>query len=253
MYKQLKGIARNSINSVLNVAGLELVGLNNRYTDYKNYIPCQKTVAAAKEKSVSVGDYIDAMSNKPGVTQETIDRMAELGVFKGKIDRICEIGPGSGRYLEKTLKHCTPSHYEIYETAEDWEKWLKKQYNVVSLPTDGKTLAHTPSDSIDLVQAHKVLPGQPSLTICQYFGEMARVVREGGKVVFDIVTEDCFDDATLARWFASGWGYQHYPCMMAKQYAIDFFGKRGFSFEGSFIIPMEPGKTECMVFTKQHS
>jgi hypothetical protein len=179
--------------------------------------------------------------------------MARLGIFKDKIERVCEIGPGSGRYLEKILKICNPKYYEIYETANEWEKWLVQKYNVIPFPTDGRSLSHTPSQSIDLVQAHKVLPGQPSLWICQYFLEMARVVRDGGKVVFDIVTEECLDDITLETWIRSGAGYQHYPCLMPKQYAIDLFCKQGFSFVGSFFIPMEPGKTECMVFAKKSS
>jgi hypothetical protein len=80
---------------------------------------------------------------------------------------------------------------------------------------------------------------------------MARVARTGGKIVFDIVTEECLDDATLKNWFATGSGYQHYPCLMPKQYTIDFLSRRGCAFVGSFFVPMEPGKTECMVFAKQ--
>jgi hypothetical protein len=251
---QVKGkLARNlyrKIYSLFSIFKLGLVGRSSPYTDYRNYIPFQETIAQAKKAGLSVGDYIDTKHNKSGATQETIDQMIDLGVFRNKIERICEIGPGSGRYLEKTLQVCSPAYYEIYETASDWEKWLVLTYNVIAQPTDGKTLSSTPSCSIDLVQAHKVLPGQPSLTICRYFGEMARVVRDGGKVVFDIVTESCLDDATLEKWFISESGYQHYPCLMAKQYAIDFFCKRGFSFDGSFFIPMKPGTTECLVFTK---
>jgi hypothetical protein len=253
MYKQLKTSIRQSVNSLFNLVGFELVSLAERYKDYKNYIPCEQTLVAAKEAGLSVGDYIDAKHNKPGATQDTIDNMEALGAFKNRIDRVCEIGPGSGRYLEKVVRLCKPSYYEIYETAEDWEQWLVREYKVVSNPSDGCSLSSTPSNSLDLVHAHKVLPGQPSLTICYYFGEMARVVREGGKIVFDIVTEDCLDEATLEAWHKSGWGYQHYPCLMPKQYAIDFFSKRGCSFDGSFLVPMKPGKTECMVFTKQSS
>jgi hypothetical protein len=109
MYKQLKTIGRQAVNALLGAVNLELLSLNHRYSDYKNYIPCQSIITEAKSAGLSVGDYIDAKHNKPGSTQETIDRMATLGVFQGKIDRLCEIEPSSGRYLEKTLKACSPS------------------------------------------------------------------------------------------------------------------------------------------------
>jgi hypothetical protein len=250
MIGKLKNVAGKSINSLLAPVNLKVGTLKQPFTEYRDYIPFEESITGAKKAGLSVGDYIDAKFNKPGATQETIDRMAALGVFKDKLDRICEIGPGSGRYLEKVLKISNPSYCEIYETAKEWEQWLIESYTLTAQPTDGKTLSHTPSQSIDLVQAHKVLPGQPSLWICQYFAEMARVVRDGGKIVFDIVTEECLDDATLEHWLALAYGYQHYPCLMPKQYTIDFFSKRGCSFVGSFLVPMEPGKTECMVFTK---
>ncbi|MGL5808215.1 MAG: methyltransferase domain-containing protein [Xenococcaceae cyanobacterium] len=251
MIGKLKNVAGKSINSLLAPVNLKVGKLKRPFTDYRDYIPFEETITGAKEAGLSVGDYIDAKFNKPGATQETIDRMAALGVFKDKLDRICEIGPGSGRYLDKVLKISNPSYCEIYETAKEWEQWLVKTYNVIAHPSDGKSLAYTPSNSIDLIQAHKVISGQPSLWICQYFAEMARVVRDGGKVVFDMVTEDCLDDATLENWITSGHGYQHYPCLMPKQYTINFFERRGLVFDGSFFIPMEPGKTECFVFTKK--
>ncbi|GIK40329.1 MAG: hypothetical protein BroJett011_41620 [Chloroflexota bacterium] len=253
MKRNLRNFTGRVVNASLGMVNLKLVQRNNPYTDYRDYIPFEETLAGANEAGLSVGDYIDVRHNKPGATQETIDQMAALGVFRNKIERVCEIGPGSGRYLDKTLQACNPAYYEIYETAGEWEKWLVQKYKVTSHPTDGKSLAYTPSCSIDLVQAHKVLPGQPSLTICRYFVEMARVVRDGGKVVFDVVTEDCLDNATLEQWFVADGGYQHYPCLMPKQYTIDFFCERHFSFDGSFLVPMAPGKTECLVFTKQPS
>jgi hypothetical protein len=63
---------------------------------------------------------------------------------------------------------CNPAYYEIYETAGDWEKWLVDKYQVTSHPTDGRSLSSTPSGSIDLVQAHKVLP-VAIFTICSYY------------------------------------------------------------------------------------
>lgn len=39
----------------------------------------------------------------PGATQATVDELRTLGVYEAKPNTVLEIGPGSGRYLEKTL------------------------------------------------------------------------------------------------------------------------------------------------------
>jgi hypothetical protein len=175
--------------------------------------------------------------------------MVDLGVFSGKIERVCEIGPGSGRYLEKTLKACNPDYYEIYETARDWREWLVQQYGVIAQPTSGSSLAHTPTRSIDLIHAHKVASSVLTFrTICDYFVEMERIVRDGGMVVFDLVTEACLDQVTIDKWL--GTKFELPISMVSEQYAIDFFCKRGLSFVGSFFVPMEPVKSQYFVFTK---
>ena len=249
--KRFLKFASKSINSILGVVGVKLVRKNAYFSDYRAYISLNATISGARKAGLSVGEYIDVKHNKAGSTQQTIDQMDSLGVFKNKIERVCEIGPGSGRYLEKILQISSPNYYEIYETSTEWQKWLVKKYGVVAKPTDGRSLASTPTCSIDLVHAHKVFPGQPSLVILHYIKEMSRVIKLGGKIVFDIVTEDCMDEVTLETWLKTYSGYQHYPCLMAKQFAVDFLCKQGFSVDGSFLITMKPGLTQYLVFTKQ--
>jgi hypothetical protein len=58
------------------------------------------------------------------------------------------------------------------------------------------------------------------------------------------------DDGTLKDWQKAGAGYQHYPALIGKQFVVDFFARRGCQFNGSFVVPMKPGKTDSMVFTK---
>lgn len=234
------------VNQVLSLAGVELIRKDKEFQDY---IPLKKTLADAEKAGMPLGDYIDMRFNVPGTTQKTIDKMAELGVFSGKVDRVCEIGPGSGRYLAKVVELCKPSYYEIYETSKDWREWLAQKYGVVSQNTDGASLSSTPSQSLDLVHTHKVLYGNPIITIGRYLLEMARVVKDGGYVVFDLVTEDCLTDELLEKWISSGVDHAH--SMTSKQYAIDFFTRRGFQYLGGFIVPMEPGVTEYFVFKKQ--
>jgi SAM-dependent methyltransferase len=242
---------RRGIRSLFRAAGLEVrrIGLDN-WSDVRTFIPFSETLAGAKASGLSVADYVDAKHNRPGATQEAVDQMAELGVFRGRIENICEIGPGSGRYLEKILKLCHPNRYEIYETAEEWRDWLARTYPVVEMPTDGRTLAPTPSRSIDLVHAQKVLSSIPMVPSCQYLLEMARVVRDGGKVVFDVVTEGCLDDATIDKWVERRVPWGSYPALLPRQFVIDLLARRGLTLTGSFMIPMAPGRTECMVFTR---
>jgi SAM-dependent methyltransferase len=235
---------------MLSFVGLEVVR-KGPSRNLQEFLPLKETIEAAKKEGIALGDYIEKKYSNPGTTQKTIEQMLALDVFIKKIDRVCEIGPGSGRYLEKILPICHPSHYEVYETSKDWRQWLVKTYGVIARKTDGRTLADTPSSSIDLAQAHKVFVCTSFLTTCHYLAEMARVVRDGGKIVFDVVTEECLDDKTMEKWLDLTIDLDPYPALMTKQVAIDFLSKRGCSFIGSFFIPMKPGKTECLVFAKQ--
>jgi hypothetical protein len=234
-----------SVNKALSLAGVELVRSGK---DFQDYIPLKKTLSDAEKTGMPLGDYIDATFNVPGVTQKTIEKMIELGGFPEKVDRICEIGPGSGRYLEKVIDALTPEYYEIYETSRDWREWLVEQYKVIPQTTDGTSLSSTPSGSIDLVHTHKVLYGNPIITIFRYLIEIARVAKNNGYVVFDLVTEECMDDEIMNNWITSGVDHAH--SMTPKQYAIDFFSRRGFRYLGGYICPMAPGVTEYFVFKK---
>jgi hypothetical protein len=88
------------------------------------------------------------------------------------------------------------------------------------------------------------------LTTCRYFTEIIRVTRPGAWVVFDVMTEDCMDSDNIAAWLKPAGKARTYPAIIPKRFAIDFFEGRGFKLMGSFIVPMRPGKTECMAFRK---
>jgi len=247
-------MAKSAINRVLAPLDVKIVRSNEQPHDWRNvqtFIPFEPTLKAAHEAGLSVGDYIDTVMNRiPGATQATIDQMSRLGVFAGKIDTVVEIGPGSGRYLEKTLAACSPKRYEIYETAGPWADYVAQTYNVILQPTNGRTMAPTPDNSVDLVQAHKVFSATPFLTTARYWIEMCRVLRAGGFAVFDIVTEASMDPATVTRWVSSQGIDSTYPAMMPRATTVDFFASRGCSLVGSFLIPMGPGTTDTYVFRK---
>ncbi|HZV45669.1 MAG TPA: hypothetical protein VFF90_14395, partial [Saprospiraceae bacterium] len=102
----------NNVNDMFAWSGFELVRKGGEFQDY---IPWKQTLIDAEKSGLSLSDYIDNNFNVPGTTQLTIDKMKELGVFEGRLQRVCEIGPGSGRYLEKVIDLCHPVFYEIYE------------------------------------------------------------------------------------------------------------------------------------------
>ena len=250
------GLARISIVRLIRgVLGwaLRRVGLERKPRPYSDFIAFKQTLKAARAAGLSVSEYIEGRHSvgSRSALDQTMDGLAALGVFNGPIERICEIGPGSGRYLEKTIGRCRPRLYEVYETSKEWRNWLVKQYGVTARPCDGRTLAETESGSVDLVHAHKVFGGLPFLNSVFYFREMARVVRAGGWVVFDIMTEKCFSEEHLDPWFgANPWDWEWSPHLIARDYAVGMFAERGILLAGSFQVPLFPGITECMVFRK---
>ena len=240
---------RRALNALLGELNLELVRKHS-WEDPRTFIPFKETIKAAQASGLSVADYIDLTHNLPGATGATISEMVARGVFGPEIERICEIGAGSGRYLEQTLRVSTPKYYEVYETAVDWAQWLASKYGVTVQPTDGNSLASTPSASIDLLHAHKVFSVMPFLTTMRYFYEIVRVLKIGGKLVFDILDEQCMDDARLEAWTATGISSGTYPSFLPEEFTTRFFCTRGFELEGEFFIPHVPGITHYFVFSR---
>jgi hypothetical protein len=243
---------KSVVNKSLAPVGIRISKVGDHdWSDTANFIPFQQTMERAGAAKMSVGDYVDTVMNGvPGSSQSTIDKMASLGVFSSALQTVVEIGPGTGRYLEKTLKAGRPSRYEIYETAGPWSTYLVKKYNVSLQPTDGYSLTSTADGSADLVHAHKVFSGVPFMVTCCYWHEMTRVIRPGGWAVFDVLTERCLSAQAMQTWAESGVRNGSYPAVMPRETAVGFFTGRGFTLAGSFIVPMPPGTTELLVFKK---
>lgn len=250
--RNIKRLALGLLNSLLGKLGLELASKNKGMKGgfALGYIGAKETINAAKERNLTVCDYLEMIWNKQGDTQRVIDKMKEMGIFDRNITRVCEIGTGSGRYLEKVVGICNPARYESYETAEDWAEWLQEQYGIISQPADGKSLASTHTSSMDLVHAHGVFVYLPFLTTYRYFQEIVRVIDDNGYVVFDIISEECLDADTVKAWIESE---HNYPCFLSKQHVIEFFTSKGFSFLGDFLNRYGPGKSQYLIFKKQLS
>ena len=242
----LRRAARNGLNALIGFSGFQLVR-PGEMPHIISYQPFRRTLREARKAGLAVGDYLDQKFHVPGATQGTIDRMVQLGILSPRVRTVCEIGPGSGRYLEKVARVCTPSTYEIYEPDREWCEWLRRSYRVVARQADGTTLGETPTGSVDLAHAHKVLVYLPFVVTCHYFEEMIRVARKGGWIVFDIVSEACMPEAILEKWIASG---VYYPCIMPRDYVIALFARRKCSLRTSFFAPMMPGQSEYLVFVK---
>ncbi|MCZ0982824.1 methyltransferase domain-containing protein [Streptomyces diastatochromogenes] len=246
-------VLKAGIKRLLARTGFDIVRSTNNRGGVDDFIPFEAAMRASRAAGLSVGDYIDeVMNGTPGATQSTIDELRALGVFAAEPDTVLEIGPGSGRYLEKTLKECSPGRYEIYETAAPWADYLVDTFKVVARPTSDCSLAPTPDGSVDLVQAHKVFNTVTFLSASRYFFEMARVTRPGGRIVFDVMTETCLDPATMRAWAAEGGpGHDSYPAAMPRQACVDLFATLDCSLEASFLAPMGFASTEVLVFEKK--
>ncbi len=144
--------ARNKLNTLLGRAGFQLVRPGERDA-VRSFIPFRETLEGARKAGLSVRDYIDLKYQVPGTTQATVDQLVGAGVFLKKMESICEIGPGSGRYLEIIQRMCAPRSYEVYETDPEWSNWLARTYQVTAREADGTSLRDTASGSIWFMRA----------------------------------------------------------------------------------------------------
>ncbi|MEU4293089.1 class I SAM-dependent methyltransferase [Kribbella sp. NPDC026596] len=212
------------------------------------FLPAKETIAAAKRAGLTVGDYLDRYSAEPQVTAAAVQALLQIGALSNGVERVCEIGPGSGRYAEKIIEALRPSAYEIYETASDWLPYLRRLPHLVECPADGHTLSATPTESVDLVQAHKLFVYIPFVTTVGYLEEMARVVRPGGVVAFDIVTENCLDEQTTKTWVAENAAIY---MLTPRAWTIELLERRGLDLLGSHFEPLSGALTELLVFRKR--
>ncbi|MFF0745379.1 methyltransferase domain-containing protein [Streptomyces sp. NPDC004111] len=245
-------VVKSGVKRLLGRAGYDIVRSTNNRAGVEDFLPFEATMRAARAAHMPVGDYLDeVMNGTPGATGATIDRLRALGVYADSPDTVLEIGPGSGRYLERTMKECTPSRYEIYETAAPWAAHLVETFGVVALPTAGSSLAPTPDGSVDLVQAHKVFNSVTFLCAARYFLEMGRVVRPGGRIVFDVMTETCLEPDAVHDWAKQGGeGHGPYPAALPRRMCVDLFASLGCRLEAGFTAPLGVATTEVLVFRK---
>jgi SAM-dependent methyltransferase len=244
----LAQFARKGVNGALRPLGIQVTRVRSTDPAIQPFLPARKTIAAANRAGLPVGDYLDRYSAEPEATARAVQAMLRISSLDTGIDRVCEIGPGSGRYAERVNAALRPGSYEIYETAADWLPYLRKVLpNVVERPADGRTLSSTASESVDLVQAHKLFVYIPFVAAVGYMEEMARVVRPGGIVAFDIVTEDCLDEKATQTWVAENAAIYW---VTPRAWTLDLLARHGLTLLGSHFEPLSGASTELLVFRK---
>ncbi|MGI8897392.1 MAG: methyltransferase domain-containing protein [Pyrinomonadaceae bacterium] len=228
-------LLERTVNGILEPLGVRVVRRGPPPTIGGRRLSDEAVIAQARRQGISAGEFIENLFGKKGRAEAIIQRMRDKGALSKKVSTVCEIGPGSGLYIKHVMDHAPVKRYEIYEIVPSRSEHLAREFSVVMQPTDGETLRATSSRSMDLVQAHGVFVTLDFLTSCSYFREMARVTAPGGYLVFDIISEDCLDDAGVDSWLNTP---LRYPSLHSRDYVIRFFSKRGFSVVDEFVTPL---------------
>ena len=220
------------------------------------FIDAPSTVAAARAKGMSVCDYRESMEDDPrkkGRRDRIISRLKAAGIFRGA-SAVCEIGAGTGMYLEKVIELARPASYEVYETDTGWVQFLKSEYGnrqgtkLICHPADGATLSFTPENSLDLVQAHGVFVYLPLMQSLRYLKECARVCRPGSHLVFDCYLDTTFSSLAVAEaWLSGPW---QFPVIVPKKLLEEFAAAHGFKCIDSFSEIHGSGSVDYFVWRK---
>ena len=201
----LNQLARQYLRPLLNRHGYDItrIGLG--------FLEVGRTVAAAKKRGLSICEYLEnneSDSRKRGRRDRIIAELQTTGVFQ-QIRHVCEIGAGTGRYLEKIMELARPTIYEVYETNREWAKFLQAEYNgrygcaLTCHSADGSSLGSTASGSCDLVHTHAVFVYLPLLQSLSYLKECVRVCRPGGYIIFDFFPAETFSLPIVNAWLDS--------------------------------------------------
>jgi len=189
-----------SFSEIYNKRKHILVYLLNKSSNYFGYSFQQKgqgyfdaavVVKNARKNKLTVCEYLESLGGADEGESGRRDFIIEAlkPNLPHTIDRVLEIGTGTGMFMERIISIYHPKSYESYETNLGWVKYLKEEYgslvNLINRNSTGFDLDSTPSDSIDVVFSHGVFVYLPLIKSIGYLDEMIRVCRPGGRIVFD--------------------------------------------------------------------
>jgi SAM-dependent methyltransferase len=212
-YGYLIRLVGQHLRHLLNHYGFDITRIGSGFLD------AGKTVAAAKQRGLSVCEYLESGEHDPrkrGRRDRIIAELQNADVFR-QLSRVCEIGAGTGRYLEKIVELARPTTYEVYETNRGWVKFLQSEHKgrlgctLTCHPADGHSLSYTTGSSCDLVHAHAVFVYLPLLQSITYLKECVRVCRPGGYIVFDYCPAETFTLPVVDAWLA---GTHRFPVVI---------------------------------------
>ena len=206
--------------------------LGLRQRNAYGYIDAKETISKAEAAGKTICEYVEEMWGEIGETDRILSELANLGVLS-PYEEVCEIGPGTGKFLERILLQTNPKKYHIYETDDGWAKYLEKTYNpkVIKHQADGRTLKGIKNQSCGLVTAFGVFVYLPALQVFGYFDEMVRICKEGGYIVFDFYQCDNWTTETVKKWQNEG---SLYPVLLPKRLILEYFELNGFHEIGNF-------------------
>jgi SAM-dependent methyltransferase len=204
----------------------------------QHYIKAEEITRQSRIKGLSVCDYVESLNidkRKIGKRDRVIHKMESLNLFLGA-KNICEIGTGTGMYLEKTIEKAPVQKYEVYETDQDWNKYLVLEYktkieHLIIHNADGISLYQTKSDTIDLVHAHAVFVYLPIINNYVYLKECVRVCKKDGYIVFDVISDDMFSEEAAKNWLNLN---HKFAVITPDSFIFDFIKKNNLALINSF-------------------
>ena len=135
-----KSVVAKQVNRALRPLNFQIIPGKSTAPGVRPYRSARHTMAEARKADLSVSAWIDQTYAEPGATPALVKAMLSISGLSGKCGRVCEIGPGTGRYAEEVIAALQPDAYEIYETARDWIPVLRKLPNAIIQHCDGRTL-----------------------------------------------------------------------------------------------------------------
>ncbi len=205
------------------------------------YLSAREVVPAAQRSGLSLAEYLEREDiGGVGRRRDTIiSQLQALGALP-PVDRLVEIGPGTGMFLERALALCQPRQVELYETAQDWRAYLQQTYRhpaytLQAHAADGHSLHASASASADAIYAHGVMVYLPLLTTYAYLAECLRVLRPGGLLVFDVFLDTQFDWPQIQRWQQQSPQY-HFPVVLSRATLQAFFSQAQLQVLGEFSV-----------------
>ncbi len=246
---------RHKIGKLVVLGASKLFDVTSPYDRTYGYIDAEETIKGAKSQGITVNEYVERMWSSAGFTDankghaDTVIReLSEAGALQLSSE-VCEIGPGTGRYLERVLSQVKPSRYHIYETDKQWAKYLERQYapTVINHPANGTDLSYTATNSCGVVCAFGLFVYLTVLHSFNYFEEIIRVCEPDGHIFFDCLTAESWDLPVLQKWIDCK---QTYPVVLPEKLIADFFAERGCKQIHTFIAPHGCNISKYMVFKR---